>query len=89
MNKNRKHPPDVAINTPACQEYVPWINLAGAILHLAKEDYIWALTFCVYIECERLEEFFLSDYGQLLSFHQGEYIIQHCKAIAFQRRRRE
>lgn len=29
----------------------------------------------------KVEKFFLSDWGQLLSYNHGQYIIEHCRKI--------
>ena len=67
-----------------------YIDLAGAILKQAKKDYIQALIdyetgdFYEITTIRKLEDFFLSDWGQFLSFNQGEYIIRKSQKIAKQ-----
>ena len=63
-------------------EYDGVVALAGAILYLAKEDYIKALAKGNEKDIKKHERFFLSDWGQMLSLNQGEAIIRHCKRIA-------
>lgn len=60
-------------------------NLSVAILQQAIKDYICALRHCNGIEIYRIEQFFKSDYGELLSENNGEYIISECKKRAGQR----
>lgn len=75
--------------TPIIAEYKPYIDLAGAILRQAREDYVHALIVDNRKETDALEEFFLCRYGQLLSFGQGKYIIECCKIeVALYRRKR-
>ena len=52
-----------------------------AILRQAVSDYKAAVRKLEYRQMARLEHFFLSDWGQLLSYDHGEYIIDHCKRI--------
>lgn len=59
-----------------------FVELAGAILKLASGDYIKALIIDDEKNIKKLERFFLSDWGQMLSLHQGEAIIRNCKRIA-------
>lgn len=77
--------------TPIIAEYKPYIDLAGAILRQAREDYVHALIVDDRKALEELETFFLCRYGQLLSFGQGKYIIECCKieAAIYRRKRRE
>ena len=63
-------------------EYDGFVELAGAIMKLASGDYIKALIKGNEKEIKKLERFFLSDWGQMLSLHQGEAIIRNCKRIA-------
>lgn len=76
--------------TPIIAEYKPYIDLAGAILRQAREDYVHALIVDNRKELEELEAFFLCRYGQMLSFGQGSYIIECCKieAALYRRKRR-
>lgn len=59
-----------------------YVELAGAILKLAAGDYIKALIIDDEKNIKKLERFFLSDWGQMLSLHQGEAIIRNCKRFA-------
>ena len=59
-----------------------YAELAGAILKQAADDYIEALE-----TCARLEEFFLSKWGQFLSMNHGEAIIRNCHRIAAENKR--
>jgi len=66
-------------------EYYGFVELAGAILKLAADDYIKALEENDEKSMKKrksLERFFLSDWGQMLSLHQGEAIIRNCKLAA-------
>lgn len=56
--------------------------IRAAILRQAIRDYINALRERDYYNMAQLERFFLSDWGQLLSYDHGEYIIENCKKIA-------
>ena len=56
--------------------------IRAAILRQAIRDYITALRERDYYNMAQLERFFLSDWGQLLSYDHGEYIIENCKKIA-------
>ena len=62
----------------------PYLELAGAILKQAKRDYIMAIMLNNFRRMKHLEDFFLSEWGQLLSFRQGEYIIKRSKEIAIE-----
>lgn len=66
------------------KEYDGFVELAGAILKLAADDYIKALAEGDEKKSKKLERFFLSDWGQMLSLHQGEAIIRNCKRVAEQ-----
>ena len=60
-----------------------YVQLAAAILKKAADEYISALYHGKdKKKLDELEKFFLSKYGQLLSFYQGEAIIRNCKRIA-------
>lgn len=67
-------------------------GLEAAILKVAADDYIEALIIqSEDRECEKnnkevrkLERFFLSAWGQLLSFGHGELIIERCRREASQ-----
>lgn len=59
-----------------------FVELAGAILKLAADDYIKALIKGDEKERKKMERFFLSDWGQMLSLHQGEAIIRNCKRVS-------
>lgn len=63
-----------------------WIRLAGAILARAADDYVDALITDSKALQLNLERFFLSKWGQELSFAQGEIIIRECRRIAEERR---
>lgn len=56
--------------------------LRVAILKRAVIDYKSAIRRKDLYAMAQLERFFRSDWGQLLSFNQGEYIISNCKRIA-------
>lgn len=53
-----------------------YINLAAAIVIQAQKDYRSALRTGDKFKADSLEKFFLSDWGQLLSADNGEYIIK-------------
>lgn len=53
--------------------------LRAAILKRAVMDYKTAIASRNFYAMASLERFFLSDYGQLLSYHHGKYIIDRCK----------
>ena len=57
-------------------------NLRIAVLKQAINDYIFALKNDVQSEIYRLEKFFKSDWGELLSNNHGDYIITECKKRA-------
>lgn len=59
-----------------------YIELAGTIVKQVANDYIQALKSKNENRSKKLEKWFLSSYGQLLSMQQGEYIIENCKKIA-------
>lgn len=60
-----------------------WLGLSAAILRQAANDYIKALnTRSGAATARRLEKFFLSDWGQMLSRDQGEEIIKTCRELA-------
>lgn len=59
-------------------EYEP---LRAAILRQAVKDYKSALKQNNQCEIAKLESFFLGEWGQLLSYGHGEYIIDTCKRI--------
>lgn len=60
-----------------------WINdLSIAILKQGMRDYTMALKMKNYHQRQVLEKFFMSDYGQALSYHHGSQIITYCKKIA-------
>ena len=63
-------------------------NIIIAILKQAKIDYIRALVKNDFYQINELEKFFLSDYGQAMSFNNGERIIAMCKKEAERRKRR-
>lgn len=66
--------------------YDGYIALAAAILRVAADDYIEALQAIESVtsmsKILSLERFFRSDWGQILSFNHGEYIIRECRRIA-------
>lgn len=64
------------------KEYDGFVELAGAILNLAADDYIKAIVKGNDKEIKKLERFFLSAWGQQLSLNQGEAIIWNCRRIA-------
>lgn len=55
--------------------------IRAAILKQAVKDYKSALKWGRHREIATLERFFRSDWGQLLSYNHGEYIIENCKRI--------
>ena len=55
------------------------ILLAAAIIKQAMTDYKNALREEDENEIRVCERFFLSEWGQLLSAHHGEYVIERCK----------
>lgn len=57
-------------------------NIRAAILRQAAKDYIWALTHNEGIQAYRLERFFRSGWGELLSNNNGDFIIYECKKRA-------
>ena len=63
-----------------------YIKLAGAIVGGVANEYISALMSGSEKKCARLENWFLSPYGQLLSMNNGEGIIHDCRKIAQQKR---
>ena len=56
--------------------------LAQAILKQAVDDYIAAIVRNDKGAARRLERFFLSEHGQILSFDHGEGIIREARQIA-------
>ncbi len=78
---------NVRDGTPVSGQFQPWVDLAGAVLYQAKEDYVFALIVENRDDADELEEFFLSRYGQILSFGQGEYIVNRCKEISAEYKR--
>lgn len=60
----------------------PYLDLAGAILKQAVDDYIEAYKEADTRTINQLEKFFLSEWGQRLSYDQGEFIIKHAQRIA-------
>lgn len=63
-------------------KYMPWIRLAAAILKQASRDYMAAIISNEAGNIRKYEDFFISEYGQTLSFHQGEYIINQVRKEA-------
>lgn len=61
-------------------------HLRAAILRQAVKDYKVALKKRDLAITARLERFFMSEYGQLLSYNHGEYIIDNTKRIIAQQR---
>lgn len=53
-----------------------YIALAAAVLHQAIEDYKSAVKHKRRGEVKAIERFFLSVYGQTLSFNNGELIVE-------------
>lgn len=70
----------------------PDIGLAAAILRVAAIDYEKALrrqmeeqeSLEINKVVRRLERFFLSDWGQLLSDYRGELIIEKCRKNVYE-----
>lgn len=73
--------------------YDGYIALAAAILRAAADDYIEALQSLESVASKsniiRSERFFRSDWGQILSFNHGEYIIRECRRIAEEKRQQQ
>lgn len=63
-------------------EYLPWLRLAGAVLAQASRDYMVAIIANDTGNMQKFEAFFLSEYGQTLSFQQGDYIIRKTRENA-------
>ena len=61
---------------PCEDEYEPLIH---AIVAQAMADYKAALRRDNHAQIAELEKFFLSGYGQLLSWNHGELIIERCR----------
>lgn len=59
-----------------------------AVLKQAARDYIVALLKKDFHAINELETFFLSDYGQAMSYNNGEEIIARCKVIARKKRKK-
>lgn len=57
-----------------CDE--PYIRLSAAILSQAMRDLAHELRYGNEKKANALKKWFLSDYGQSLSFGQGEYLIE-------------
>lgn len=53
----------------------PWLLLSAAIVKQAMIDLKTALRYGNNANVNALKKWFLSDYGQMLSFNHGEYII--------------
>ncbi len=60
----------------------PYLSLAAAILKEAVNDYICAMQTYDAGQIIRLEKFFLSKYGQVLSFGHGDMIIEKARSMA-------
>lgn len=58
-----------------------------AVLRQAVRDYKVALMKNEFHKIAELEAFFLSDYGQAMSYNNGEKIIKICKDWATKRKR--
>lgn len=54
-------------------------NLIIAVLKQAMRDYMVALLKKDFAKIAKLEKFFLSEYGQAMSYNNGERIIRWCK----------
>ena len=65
-------------------------NLIIAVLKQAKRDYISSILRMDYYHMNEIEEFLLSDYGETMSLHNGERIINLCwrKAKEIKKKRR-
>ena len=59
-----------------------YVELAAAILKQAANDYIFALRSGNEKKCFRLERWFRSSYGQIISMGNGDAIIRECRRIA-------
>ena len=57
-------------------------NLRIAILQQAAKDYISALRYNEGAKAYKLEKFFKSEWGELLSDNHGDFIISECKKRA-------
>ena len=55
--------------------------IRAAIIRRAVIDYKAALRYKDYAKIAKLEKFFLSGWGELLSYGHGEYIIEHTKEM--------
>lgn len=63
-----------------------FVNLAAAVVKQAMRDYRRALIRDDKHEIAHLKEWFLSDYGQMLSSGNGEYIAEQVeKSVRFKR----
>lgn len=71
-----------AAGTVVDSRFMPWIRLAAAILKQASQDYMAALISNDAGNIRKYEDFFLSEYGQTLSFQQGDYIINQTRKEA-------
>ncbi len=54
-------------------------RIRAAVIRKAMSDYLIALKTKNLHAQKSLERFFLSDWGELLSYGHGEYIIEWCK----------
>lgn len=67
----------------------PYVELAAAILKQAVDDYIFAIEHDEKRKQKKLEAFFMTDWGSLLSFDQGEYIILTARQLAEERKNKK
>ncbi len=63
--------------------------LCAAILRRAAKDYRIALKYNDLYGIASLERFFLSDYGQMMSRNQGQYIIDTCRELVRTKRSKQ
>lgn len=60
----------------------PYLSLAAAILKQAVDDYVCAIQIYDAGQIVKIEKFLLSDYGQALSFGNGEMILNKARSMA-------
>ena len=73
-------------NMRGAYDYEP---LCAAILRRAVQDYKIAIKHKDFHAIASLERFFLSDYGQMLSRNQGQYIIDISREMARTKRSKQ
>ena len=60
---------------------VDYEEIRAAIIRRAVLDYQYALRYRNYAQIANLERFFLSEWGEFLSYGHGKYIIEHTRKI--------